>query len=287
MEVNNWFAKRVDEKSPTAGFLSEPEVAPGQMRRVVRFVKRFCRSRSSWSLPGGMVVSALVDEAYRPDHQRDDVALYNTLVALRNRLRWSTTVNNPVDTSRELTSSEEVRNQVERLRDKLGTMVGKLDVLFQPSCTREHARSAWDWVFNHEYWGRVEDTLEEVSRITTVTSVPRRVAIRCDLAKSQGGSTYRQYPTGATQLPKGVWLKFSVATTDAQAPYEVRWTVNNRGDEASRAKDLSWSRTGQVCWTNTKYKGIQTMTCEIERSGDVVARATHYVKIKGSGWRIR
>jgi Adenylyl/Guanylyl and SMODS C-terminal sensor domain len=285
MEVNDWFTRRVAEKSPKAGFLSEHRVASGQMRRIVRFLKRFCRSRASWSLPGGMVVSALVDEVYRPDSGRDDIALYNTVVALRDRLRGSTVVRNPVNNSQELTSSEEVLNQVQRLRDKLDMAVSKLAVLFQPGCTREQARSSWDWIFNHEYWGKVEDTVEEASRAAIIAAMPCSVTVRCDLAKSHEGVPYKRYANGSTQLPKSLWLKFSVASTNAQVPYEVRWTVNNKGDEASRANDLSWNRTGTVCWTSTKYKGIQTMTCEIEKASRVVARATFYVKIKGGGWR--
>jgi hypothetical protein len=284
-EIKDWFARQVAERSPKAGFLSDPKVPLGQMRRIVRFLKRFCRSRASWSLPGGMVVSTLVDEVYRPDPNRDDIALYDTIVALRNRLRSSTTVRNPVDRSQELTSNAEVLTQVQGLRDKLEMAVDKLAVLFQSDCTRERARSAWDWVFNHAYWGKVEDTLEEVTR-AVVPAAPCRVTIRCDLAKSREGATYRQYANGSTQLPKGVWLKFTVASTNAASPYTVRWTVNNRGDEASRANDLSWNRVGMACWTSTRYKGIQTMTCEIERNGLVLARATHYVKIKGSGVRV-
>jgi Adenylyl/Guanylyl and SMODS C-terminal sensor domain len=53
------------------------------------------------------------------------------------------------------------------------------------------------------------------------------------------------------------------------------------------ASDISWNRVADVCWTSTKYKGIHTMTCEIQKNGSVVARAKHYVKIKGSGSAMR
>jgi hypothetical protein len=65
-EINNWFQNAVSTKSPaTTGILAT--VKAGQLRRIVRFLKWFTRSRPSWSLPGGLIVSTLVVECYRPD----------------------------------------------------------------------------------------------------------------------------------------------------------------------------------------------------------------------------
>lgn len=60
-EVTTWFDKQVNDLSPkpTGGILSGT-VEAGQLRRMVRFVKWFCKSRSSWCLPGGMIVSQRV-----------------------------------------------------------------------------------------------------------------------------------------------------------------------------------------------------------------------------------
>jgi len=44
-----------------------------------------------------MLVSTLVAECYRADSDRDDGALYNTMVAVRDRLNFSTSIYNPVD----------------------------------------------------------------------------------------------------------------------------------------------------------------------------------------------
>jgi hypothetical protein len=91
-EINDWFAKVVADKSPSANNLlsySPPKVAAGQLRRIVRFLKRFCRSRSSYCLPGGMITSALIAETYVSDRDRDDVALYRTIQpSLMNVLFW-------------------------------------------------------------------------------------------------------------------------------------------------------------------------------------------------------
>lgn len=277
MEVNDWFAAQVTEKSPKPSFLAQPRVASGQLRRIVRFLKWFCRSRSSWCLPGGMVVTALAVECYRPDADRDDVALYKTLVAVKDRLCLWTTVNNPVGSS-ELTSHAEVLKQVERLRDNLKIVVPKLSPLLEAGCTREKARSAWDWVFNHDFWARKESSLEKAAAL-----LPYSLQIRCGLARSKGGTTYKEYPSSGFVLPKGVHLKFSVAQTDVPLPHNVRWTVDNEGDEAADGNDRHWEKEGQTCWTSTKYKGNQRMMCEVERNGQVLARAKHFVKISGNG----
>lgn len=283
MEVNDWFAKVVDDRSPKANAALgyNPKVAPAQMRRIVRFLKWFCRSRSSWSLPGGMVVSALVAECYKPDANRDDRALYDTLVAVRNRLKSNCRVFNPVDMSQELTGKEEVLNQVKRLLENLDSAITKLAALFdQAKCTREKARGAWDWVFNHDFWAKKEVLQKsETTAIAAEAAAPYDVAIRCDLAKKQGGPGYRQYPSDSALLPKGVHLKFSVESTNVPFPYDVHWTVRNEGDEAKDAEQMGWDNTGPSTWTSTRFKGRHTMTCEIQKNGRVMARAVHRVRI--------
>lgn len=289
MEVNNWFSERVSTLSPKANPILGyyPKVAEGQMRRIVRFLKWFCRSRTSWSLPGGMIVSALVAESivYRADSGRDDVALYNTMVALRDRLNISCRVYNPVDTSQELTGNTEVLNQVIRLRDNLNTAISKLSILFdQVNCTREKARFAWDWVFNHNFWAKKESA--KVATFAEGNAIARySVMIRCQLAKYENGPIYKEYLSGSSVLPKGVALKFSLVSTNVPLPYSVRWIVNNEGDEASEAKQLYWesSENKVIKWTSTAFKGTHRMICQIEKDGQVLARAVHVVKIKASG----
>jgi hypothetical protein len=289
MEVNNWFISAVAAKSPKAdpalGYY--PRVAEGQMRRIVRYIKWFSRSRTSWSLPGGMVISALVAEVYRPDPNRDDRALYDTMTALRNRLNGSCDVANPINGSSDLTANEEVLHQVERLRDNLGTALSHLAILFdQQNCTREKARSAWDWVFNHDFWAKKEMMQKSLAEDIAAVSTGYSVAVRCDLARKEGGPTYKQYASGSTVLPKGVSLKFSVVATTVPQPYTVRWSAQNEGDEAREVNQMSWNRIESASWTSTKFKGRHTMTCQIEKNGTVLARAVHVVRVAPGGkWR--
>lgn len=150
--MTNWFDERVDALSPAPEIYDWVIVEAGQLRRIVRFVKFFCRTRMDWDLPGGMISTALTVECYSADATRDDVALYETLAALQRRLAGLTTVLNPVDPSQDLTEKSEYRDQVEALRDKLDWALEKLGVLHDASCTGAQARNAWRQVFNHSFW---------------------------------------------------------------------------------------------------------------------------------------
>jgi adenylyl/guanylyl cyclase-like protein with sensor domain/cyclic GMP-AMP synthase DncV-like protein len=289
MEVNNWFISSVAAKSPKAnpalGYYLR--VADGQMRRIVRYIKWFSRSRTGWSLPGGMVISTLVAEVYRPDPNRDDRALYDTLTALRDRLNGSCDVANPINGSSDLTANQEVLHQVERLRDSLSSTLSRLSILFdQQNCTREKARSAWDWVFNHDFWAKKEAMQKSVAEDIAALPTGYSVAVRCDLARNEGGTTYKQYASGSSVLPKGVSLKFSVVATTVPQPYTVRWSAQNEGDEAREVNQMSWNRIESASWTTTKFKGRHTMTCQIEKEGAVLARSVHVVRVAAGGkWR--
>lgn len=279
-EVTNWFTKKVDELSPKENAVLgyKPQVSPGQLRRVVRFVKWFCRSRPSWSLPGGMIVSALVAnaEVYRPSGARDDRALYDTLVALRDQLNISCKVYNPVDGS-ELTARTELLNQVERLRDRLKDNLPKLDVLFRQDCTRAQARSAWDWIFSHDYWAKKGDVQKSLADASG-RGMPYAVDVTCEVTDHENGPVRRTYRSGQGLLPKNMSLRFT-ARTDAPADSYIEWICKNDGDEAVADKCLGWTKTGRQIWTSTRYKGAHTLTCRVSRGGRIVAEKVFLVRI--------
>ena len=159
--VTKWFHERVDVLSPNPELYT---VEAGQLRRIVRFLKFFCRSRVDWDLPGGMITTALVVECYRAGATRDDVALHETMDALHRRLAGRTTVLNPVDPSQNLTEKSKYRDQVEALHNKLDWALDKLAVLHASTCTEARARNAWRQVFNHSFWNsKAEPTAKDES----------------------------------------------------------------------------------------------------------------------------
>lgn len=150
VEITNWFNEMVRKLSPTRD--QGATVAANQMRRVVRWSKAFAKSRENWDLPGGLIVSVLVAECYRPNPFRDDVCLYETMASIRDRLRDNEDVANPVDGVQLLTDRPVDIGRVRRLKESLDSAILGLQVLHDPACREEQAMDAWHWVFQHPFW---------------------------------------------------------------------------------------------------------------------------------------
>jgi len=157
--ITDWFTKTTAALSPSPG--SGVSVAEGQMRRVVQLIKMFSKSRKSWNLPGGLLISVLVAERYVPDPDRDDVALYKTLEQILLRLQQNIDIKNPVTPDQLLTYKDEYRSQVSRLCEQIEISLGWLQCLFASNCTRLQAVKAWKQFFNHPYWESLETKISD------------------------------------------------------------------------------------------------------------------------------
>ncbi|CAG0975700.1 hypothetical protein ANRL4_01551 [Anaerolineae bacterium] len=157
-EIADWFKDEVTVKSPSPDFGAT--VKEGQMRRIVQLLKMFARSRPSWKLPGGLLISALVAECYRSNAHFDDAALYDTMAAIRVRLQGNTEILNPVDPSQKLTYKDKYINQVVCFEEKLGQALDWLGPLSQSDCDERKAYQAWSAVFRHDYWSALVDGVQ-------------------------------------------------------------------------------------------------------------------------------
>lgn len=284
-DVNNWFIRQVDTRSPEGRVLNTLlgatiTVEPKQLRRIVRFVKSFAKSRSGWSLPGGMILSTLVCEVYKPHSSRDDIALYETLRALQARLADQKSVFSPVNSSAELTNTPERAKETERFSKNLDRLLPKLDILHSDTCTKVQALSAWNQIFNHKFWST------SISEAATATASLRdSLVLECGIASQEKGPVFSTYRSNSKALPKGLGLRFTVKSTSVPPPYELKWTVENEGDEAADANQLTWTRESTSespeIWTSSKFKGNQTMKCSLYKDGVLRASATHGVRIAG------
>lgn len=160
--ITEWFNGFVRTNSPSIE--AGATVAGGQLRRVVQLIKMFAKSRSSWDLPGGLVISVLASECYHPDPYRDDVALYETMQAIHLRLMAYLDVYNPVDRSSKLNYKDKYTNQIIRLREKLEKGLEWLEGIFTVDCAQLMAVQAWGDFFKHSYW---DDLAEEISENET------------------------------------------------------------------------------------------------------------------------
>ena len=147
VEVTRWFNRENEHQSP--------DTTNGrQLRRQTRLNKAFARSRESWRsriATGFMITTLIVNECYRASADREDKALYDTMVAMRDRLHGKLEVAHPTVEGDMLTKGSD-DGRPKFLRDKLDWAIGELDVLFDPGCTCEQALKAWDKVFRTTFF---------------------------------------------------------------------------------------------------------------------------------------
>jgi hypothetical protein len=157
--VTTWFRNLETTLSPDAEKQGDP-----QFRRITAYVKALSKQRTSWiTWPTGFMSSVLVEKCFK-SNDRDDVALRDTLEAIRNRLLVSTVIYHPVLTSERLdrgSGSDEDARCVE-MREKLGELLPKLDVLDRSDCSDGDAAKAWDTLYGTTYFSeKLSEKLSE------------------------------------------------------------------------------------------------------------------------------
>lgn len=141
-DVTDWFEDELSNSQDGA-----------QERRMVRYLKKFSRSRSSWCgrIFCGFGITVLVIERAWLDADREDIAVYETMRAIRDRLNWDVVVKHPVTNGDEITSGTDDPKAV-FLRDKLSEALRWLQPLFDANCTRNEALACWDKVYNSTFF---------------------------------------------------------------------------------------------------------------------------------------
>jgi hypothetical protein len=143
--VTDWFDRENQRQSPD-------EDNGRQLRRITRKIKKFAKSRPSWSgqIAGGFMITKLVVESYKAN--REDKALYNTMRAIRDRLEFSLVVKHPVTPNETITKgANDPKARV--FKERLADAISWLEILFDEKCTRKDALAAWDKVFNTDFFG--------------------------------------------------------------------------------------------------------------------------------------
>jgi hypothetical protein len=274
-EISRWFFAHDKALSPKR--VLGASVGKGQFRRVVRLVKAFARSRLSWQLPGGLILSTLVAEVYQPDPDRDDVAFYKTLVALQSRLKKTPKVHYPVPPGNAFTDKPEVAAQVGRLLEKLDFVLPHLEILKKPACLQSEALRAWDWVFYHSYW-REKARQAELAELIE----PEVLQIRVGLADHENGPIKSNRRGVNVVVSKGTWLRFSLRRRlDIESPFIVRWEIRNHEDVAIRAEDRRQEHVGNETthWQEASHEGRHSVICKIIKDGKVLARGIRPIRV--------
>lgn len=149
-DVSDWYE---DERARSADGV--------QLRRINRDLKKYARSRYSWrgGILSGFGITVLTTERFRVS-DREDRALYDTMVAIRDRLNWNLQVAHPVTPGDYITSGTDDA-KARCFREKLTEAIDTLAPLFDADCTREKALKSWDKVFATTFFS---ERLEEEQR---------------------------------------------------------------------------------------------------------------------------
>ena len=155
--------KRSDARDVTAWFdvqnqaQSPDEINGRQLRRIVRFVKKFSKSRSSWKLLtlSGFGITTLAVECYVKNEAREDIALYETMKAIRDRLTFNLTIKHPVTPFEFITNGSD-DSKAKFLRDKLSDALRWLEPALADGCTQTEARKCWDDVYDTDYFSTLK-----------------------------------------------------------------------------------------------------------------------------------
>lgn len=148
LEVTRWFKRQ--NKHHSADF----DDTDGQFCRVVRLLKMFARSRASWkSLTAtGFMITKLADHSFVASVGRDDIALRETMKAIRWRLEWNKSIHHPTLNGETITHTDDARPG--HFKDRLVENLKHLDVLDHADCTHGDAMAAWDKVFCTDWFSQ-------------------------------------------------------------------------------------------------------------------------------------
>lgn len=294
---SEWRAR--DPRTITKWFIEQNKEKSHNLRTVVRLLKMFCKSRSDWKMPGGLIQSVLANEQFQ-SYERIDEMFYYTLKAIRDRLSDNKEVYNPTDENQDLKLIKTDETKMNNLCNRLTIYLAKLDILFTDDCTDKQAMEAWNTFFNHSYWS---DEIEKLAEATIVVNksfaneldesdynyreteefieymflFEKRYQLHIDCQITQDGfrpAYLRDFLRKKYWLSPQKKLEFYIRT-DTPQPYDIYWKVKNKGIVANQKDCIR----GQIVKTNspshqeyTSFKGEHFVECYIVKNGVCVAR---------------
>ncbi len=275
-------------------FRDETAVKGGDLRKVVRLSKMFCRSRDTWIMPSGLLQTVLCDEQLN-EHDRIDELFYDTMGRIVNRLETSMEVNAPVDNGRSLTSRDADLTRMRNWKNRLSTQLEKLSILFNDDCTYAQALDAWSGFFRHDYWTNLtagavtescnlckfqsyRDTEQFIEDMYPVDE-QYDVAIDCQVI-GQGihlisiQEFFRKFASANGQyLPRNFKVKCNIRYTNALSYDEVLWKVRNVGSKAEARDDIRGQiqSRGRRIEETTIFEGPHYIECYLIKDNVCIA----------------
>lgn len=185
-DVTRWFEEENEKQSPD-------DSNGRQLRRHTRYLKKFAKSRASWSgrILSGFGITRLVTERFEGDAGREDESLYRTMVAVRDRLNSSLVITHPVTPGDTITDGQDDA-KARFFRDKLNEAIDALAPTQEADCTRTKALSCWDKVFSTDFFSSRDEKTSKVAAANIVTAgILKESAARIERpVQKDGGGRY-------------------------------------------------------------------------------------------------
>lgn len=146
--VTSWFNSKVST-------LNSGDVNDGsQLRRIVRYTKKFARSIDDWKdkTASGIAITKLVVDHFQQSEDRDDISLRETWKAIKKSLDVSTAIAHPVIEGTNIHEKNDPK--VIFFKEKLSSALNVLATIDENDCAQLDALEAWDSVFNVKFFAK-------------------------------------------------------------------------------------------------------------------------------------
>ena len=160
-DVTSWYEEQREETTD-----------PIQFRRLNRHLKKHARSRERWKLRNlsGFGITVVHAEVNVLVEDREDLALYRTMEAIKHRLDCDTVIEHPVTPVQTITSGDP-DSKAAFFRDRLGEALDALEPLFEDDCDRMKALKCWDKAFNTTFFSKRNQAEKDAKADTSVSAV--------------------------------------------------------------------------------------------------------------------
>lgn len=282
----------------TKWFTEQNKASNGNLRKVVRLSKMFCKSRDTWkNMPSGLLQTVLCDEKLQDSYDRIDELFYYTMKEIVVRLETDVSVAAPVDNGRNLTPRQIDTQKMTNWKNRLKSKLEDLDVLFKGDCTKEDALQAWYGFFNHDFWNEQLSESSNYSQFSTliIKSVrsfsdteqfiedlyPVNLSYSCKISCYVSGDGWRPKLLSEflsllrRYLPHNFEIRCVMEYTNCPPPYKIFWKVKNVGPEAERRNQLRGQivENGKTLVEHSRFFGNHYIECYIIKNGVCVAKS--------------
>ncbi|MEB3281407.1 MAG: hypothetical protein VKK42_21045 [Lyngbya sp.] len=222
----------------------------GQLKRIVRYLKAWSDYRKG-DLPSGLIFSILAANNIVFD-ERDDVALYQTLLNIKSNLKQSFVCYRPTSPAYENLLEDYRKTNKDYFFGQLGSFIQSAEKALDEKTSQKDACKAWQ-----RHFGKERFPFESEEFIEDYFHVNIRYELKIDCLVSQKGfrsHSLRQMFLSRLPLLRNKKLEFHIVDCNVPKPFQVKWKVRNVGEEAIRRNQIR----GQILNDSGNHRIIES-----------------------------